>query len=111
MTRTLSAQAHLNPLRGIRPADFQRKRAARPASPAGTVIPVRSTRAAPAPHGIRDGVKIEWDIDPVPLNGGPSADHAIVIRPSTAPPSTQHSMSLSRRERQMPHSVAPVIPR
>lgn len=36
-------------------------------------------------RGIRDGVKVEWDIAPVPLDGGPPADHAIVSRPSTEP--------------------------
>ncbi len=31
-------------------------------------------------RGIRDGVEVEWDIAPVPLAGGPPADHAIVSR-------------------------------
>jgi mannose-6-phosphate isomerase-like protein (cupin superfamily) len=31
-------------------------------------------------RGIRDGVDVEWDIAPVPGDGGPSADHAIVSR-------------------------------
>ena len=33
-------------------------------------------------RGIRDGVKVEWDITPVPLDGGLPSDHAIVSRPS-----------------------------
>jgi quercetin dioxygenase-like cupin family protein len=39
-------------------------------------------------RGIRDGVKVEWDIAPVPLDGGLPADHAIVSRPSSEPPSS-----------------------
>jgi quercetin dioxygenase-like cupin family protein len=38
-------------------------------------------------RGIRDGVKVEWDIAPVPLDGGLPADHAIVRRPSSEPSS------------------------
>ena len=38
-------------------------------------------------RGIRDGVKVEWDIaSVVPLDGGLPADHAIVNRPSSEPP-------------------------
>jgi mannose-6-phosphate isomerase-like protein (cupin superfamily) len=32
-------------------------------------------------RGIRDGVEIEWDIAPVPTDGGLPADHAIISRP------------------------------
>jgi quercetin dioxygenase-like cupin family protein len=32
-------------------------------------------------RGVRDGVKVKWDIAPVPLDGGLPADHAIVSRP------------------------------
>ena len=39
-------------------------------------------------RGIRDGVEVEWDIAPVPLDGGLPADHAIVSRPSAEPPAT-----------------------
>jgi quercetin dioxygenase-like cupin family protein len=39
-------------------------------------------------RGIRDGVKVEWDIAPVPLDGGLPADHAIVGRPLPEPPSS-----------------------
>ena len=38
-------------------------------------------------RGIRDGVKVEWDIAPVPIDGGLPADHAIVSRPLSQPPS------------------------
>jgi quercetin dioxygenase-like cupin family protein len=31
--------------------------------------------------GVRDGGDVEWDIAPVPLDGGLPADHAIVSRP------------------------------
>jgi quercetin dioxygenase-like cupin family protein len=37
-------------------------------------------------RGIRDGVKVEWDIAPVPLDGGLPADTAIVNRPLAEPP-------------------------
>ena len=36
-------------------------------------------------RGIRDGVKVEWDIAPVPPDGGLPADHAIVSRPLFEP--------------------------
>jgi len=36
-------------------------------------------------RGIRDGVKAEWDIAPVPPDGGLPADHAIVSRPLSEP--------------------------
>jgi quercetin dioxygenase-like cupin family protein len=39
-------------------------------------------------RGIRDGARVEWDIAPVPLDGGLPADHAIVSRPSPEPPSS-----------------------
>lgn len=39
-------------------------------------------------RGIRDGVRVEWDIAPVPPGGGLPADHATVKRPSTGPPSS-----------------------
>jgi hypothetical protein len=31
-------------------------------------------------RGIRDGVEIEWDISPVPANGGLPANTAIIAR-------------------------------
>ena len=37
-------------------------------------------------RGIRDRVQIDWDIAPVPTDGGLPADHAIVIRPLPKPP-------------------------
>lgn len=39
-------------------------------------------------RGIRDGVKVEWDIAPVPFDGGPPADQAPVSRPLSEPPSS-----------------------
>ena len=39
-------------------------------------------------RGIRDGVKVEWDIAPAPPDGGLSAAHAIVSRPLSEPPSS-----------------------
>jgi quercetin dioxygenase-like cupin family protein len=39
-------------------------------------------------RGVRDGVKVEWDIAPVPPDGGLSADHAIVSRLFSEPPSS-----------------------
>jgi quercetin dioxygenase-like cupin family protein len=39
-------------------------------------------------RGIRDGVKVEWDIAPAPRQGGLSADHAIVNRRSSESPSS-----------------------
>lgn len=39
-------------------------------------------------RGVRDGVKVEWDMAPVPLDGGLPADHAIVRRPPAEPPSS-----------------------
>lgn len=36
-------------------------------------------------RGIRDGVKVEWDIAPAPRDGGLPADHAIVSRPFSEP--------------------------
>ena len=38
-------------------------------------------------RGVRDGVEVEWDIAPVPLDSGLPADHAIVSRPLFEPPS------------------------
>ena len=38
-------------------------------------------------RGIRDGVTVEWDIAPVPLDGGLPANHAIVTRPLSEAPS------------------------
>lgn len=38
-------------------------------------------------RGIHDGVKVEWDIASVPIDGGLPADHAIVSRPLSQPPS------------------------
>jgi mannose-6-phosphate isomerase-like protein (cupin superfamily) len=32
-------------------------------------------------RGLRDGSQVEWDIGPVPADGGRPADHAIVSRP------------------------------
>lgn len=32
-------------------------------------------------RAVRDGVRVDWDIAPVPADGGLSADHAIVSRP------------------------------
>ena len=37
-------------------------------------------------RGMRDGVRVEWDIAPVPTDGGLSADRAIVSRPRSEPP-------------------------
>jgi quercetin dioxygenase-like cupin family protein len=37
-------------------------------------------------RSICDGVKVEWDIAPVPLDGGLPADHVIVSRPLPEPP-------------------------
>ena len=39
-------------------------------------------------RGLRDGVKVEWDIAPVPLDGGLPAGHAIVSRPLSEPASS-----------------------
>lgn len=40
-------------------------------------------------RGLRDGVQIDWDIAPVPADGGLPAERAIVSRPSPkAPPSS-----------------------
>ena len=39
-------------------------------------------------RGIRDGVKVEWDLAPVPFDGGPPAEHAVVSRPLSEPPSS-----------------------
>jgi quercetin dioxygenase-like cupin family protein len=39
-------------------------------------------------RGIRDGVKVEWDIAPVPPDGGLPANHAIVSRRSPETPSS-----------------------
>jgi quercetin dioxygenase-like cupin family protein len=36
-------------------------------------------------RGIRDNVQINWDIAPVPTDGGRPADHAIVNRPAPKP--------------------------
>lgn len=32
-------------------------------------------------RGLRDGIQVEWDIAPVPANGGLPADHGIISRP------------------------------
>jgi uncharacterized protein YjlB len=37
-------------------------------------------------RGIRDGVQVDWDIAPVPADGGLPADHAVVSRPRPKPP-------------------------
>ena len=37
-------------------------------------------------RGIRDGIQIDWDIAPVPADGGLPADQAIVSRPAPEPP-------------------------
>jgi len=42
-------------------------------------------------RGIRDGVQIDWDIAPVPANGGLPAGHAIVSRPLPKPAQSQPS--------------------
>ena len=52
------------------------------------VIHARDGGFAAFMRGIRDGIKVEWDIAPVALNGGLSADHAIVSRPLSQPPSS-----------------------
>jgi len=39
-------------------------------------------------RGIRDGLTVEWDIAPVPLDGGLPADHAIAGSPLSEPPSS-----------------------
>ena len=36
-------------------------------------------------RGTRDGVQIDWDIAPVPYNGGLDADHVTFSRASTQP--------------------------
>lgn len=36
-------------------------------------------------RGVRDGVEIDWDIAPVPADGGLPADRAIVRRPPAKP--------------------------
>jgi len=46
-------------------------------------------------RGVRDGVKVDWDIAPVPTDGGLPADHAIVSRPSCEPPPEGNASSLS----------------
>ena len=50
------------------------------------IIHARDGGFAAFMRGIRDGVKVEWDIAPVPLDGGLPADHAIVSRPASEPP-------------------------
>ena len=37
-------------------------------------------------RGVRDGIKVEWDIAPVPTGGGLPADQAIIGRPMSEPP-------------------------
>ncbi len=37
-------------------------------------------------RGVRDGIKVEWDVAPAPPDGGLPADHVIVSRPLPAPP-------------------------
>src|SRR6185437_16427608 len=44
------------------------------------IIHARDGGFAAFTRGIRDGVRIEWDIAPVPADGGLPADHAIVSR-------------------------------
>ena len=39
-------------------------------------------------RGIRDGDNVDWDIAPVPSDGGLPADHAIVSRPFPEPPAS-----------------------
>ena len=48
------------------------------------VIHARDGRFAEFMRGIRDGVEFEWDIAPVPLDGGLPADHAIVNRAASS---------------------------
>ena len=49
------------------------------------VIHARDGGFAAFIRGIRDGVRIEWDIAPVPADGGLPADHAIVSRREPSP--------------------------
>jgi len=44
------------------------------------IIHARNGGFAAFMRGIRDGVDVEWDIAPVPLDGGHPADRAIVSR-------------------------------
>jgi mannose-6-phosphate isomerase-like protein (cupin superfamily) len=46
-------------------------------------------------RGIRDGVQIDWDIAPVPADGGLPADHAIVSRPVPETPPSQDQRALA----------------
>ena len=39
-------------------------------------------------RGIRDGIQTDWDIAQVPPDGGHPADHAVVSRPLSKPPSS-----------------------
>jgi quercetin dioxygenase-like cupin family protein len=52
------------------------------------IIHARDGGFAAFMRGIRDEVEVEWDIAPVPLDGGLPADHAIVSRPSSEPASS-----------------------
>ena len=45
------------------------------------IIHARDGGFAAFMRGIRDGAKVDWDIAPVPRDGGFPADHAIVSRP------------------------------
>jgi len=45
------------------------------------IIHARDGGFAAFMRGIRDGVNVEWDIAPVPLDGGLAADHAIISGP------------------------------
>ena len=50
-------------------------------------------------RGIRDGVQIDWDIAPVPADGGLPADRAIISRPLSALRSRPESPRDRARER------------
>lgn len=47
------------------------------------IIHARDGGFAAFMRGIRDKVQIDWDIAPVPTDGGLPADHAIISRPAT----------------------------
>ena len=53
------------------------------------IIHARDGGFAAFMRGIRDEVKVEWDIAPAPLDGGLPADHAIVSRPLSELPRGQ----------------------
>jgi mannose-6-phosphate isomerase-like protein (cupin superfamily) len=48
-------------------------------------------------RGIRDGDRTDWDIAPVPADGGLPADHAIVSRPVLKTPPSEDQRTLTTR--------------